>query len=64
MLLLFHYLVTRHLLKMSAYARELDIDTLDRPLQLGRSIEANRRSDELDHVVHAINEMRQNPQTT
>ncbi|MGI9383994.1 MAG: ATP-binding protein [Methyloligellaceae bacterium] len=62
--LLFHYLITRHLLKMSAYARGLNIDTLDRALELDRPTNLDRGSDELDHVVHAFNDMRQNLQNS
>jgi len=53
MLFFFHYLVTRHLDRMSEYVRSLDWDTSHAPLKLQKS----DRENELDDVVHAINEM-------
>lgn len=58
--LLFQYLVTRHLVHMSNYARALVPGTLGTPLHLERSEQASAPPDELDDVVHAINEMRDN----
>lgn len=58
--LLFQYLVTRHLLHMAAYARALAPGTLGTPLRLERDSGPGVAPDELDDVVHAINEMRDN----
>lgn len=58
--LLFQYLVTRHLMHMAAYARALTTSTLGTPLQLERGDRAGVAPDELDDVVHSINEMRDN----
>lgn len=58
--LLFQYLVTRHLVQMAAYARSLAPGTLGTPLRLGRSVADGGTPDELDDVVHALNEMRDN----
>lgn len=58
--LLFQYLVTRHLVRMSAFARGLGIATLDKGLQLDRTPPPVQEPDELDDVVRALNEMRTN----
>lgn len=58
--LVFQYLVTRHLVRMSAYARKLGVNTLDAPLRLERAEPAQHDPDELDDVVRALNEMRAN----
>ena len=60
MLLLFQWLVNRHLETMSSFARRLSPGRLDEPLALDRAAPA--RADELDEVVQAINEMRTNLQ--
>ena len=52
---LIRFLLTRHLRVISAYARQLSLTTLHRPLQLGRE-QHNR--DELQDIVDAINHMR------
>jgi len=57
--LLFYYLMTRHLYKMSKYTSELDLNALDNPLTLDRPDHPGRPTDELDHVVQAINSMRE-----
>ncbi len=63
--LLFYYLVTRHLNKMSKYTSELDLTSLDRaPLTLDRTDNPDKPADELDHVVQTINDMRQKVRTS
>lgn len=62
--LLFYYLVTRHLHKMSKYTSELDLTSLDRPLTLDRTDNPDKPADELDHVVQTINDMRQKVRTS
>lgn len=56
-LLLFHWLVTRHLGVLARYARRLDLAHLDTAPVLQRR--ATGMPDELDDVVHALDEMRQ-----
>ncbi|HWP94616.1 MAG TPA: EAL domain-containing protein [Gammaproteobacteria bacterium] len=58
-LLVFHYLVTRHLGTLASYARRLRLDRLDEAPVLDRPPRDGRRPDELDDVVHALDEMRQ-----
>ncbi len=58
-LMIIHYMVTRHLQTVADYAREMDIDNLERPLILNR-FDSNRKEDELDMVAKAFNEMRVN----
>lgn len=58
--LLFQYLVTRHLVRMSHYARALSPENLGTPLDLERTRRRDSTPDELDDVVHAVNEMRDN----
>jgi len=56
-LFLFDNLVTRHLVRMAAYARELDIDRLDaESLKLDRNFPAGSK-DELEEMVSAFNHM-------
>ena len=50
-------LVFKHLRHVARFARHLSVDNLSQPLYLDR-IES-RRADELDHVVDAIEQMRQ-----
>lgn len=59
-LFIFNRLVTRHLVTMSDYARNLRIDRLDEPLKLPRSTADKGDGDELSHVVAALNDMRKN----
>ncbi|WP_320170728.1 ATP-binding protein [Maridesulfovibrio sp.] len=58
-LVIIHYMVTRHLQTMAEYAQEMDITKLDRRLVLNRR-RKNRKPDEIDRVVQAFNEMRLN----
>ncbi len=55
-LLIFQWLVTRHLNTLAAYARRLDLDNLDEKLDLKRG--TSRRHDEFEQVAEAINQMR------
>lgn len=56
-LLMFHYLVTRHLEFLARQIRGLDFTTLYSPLQLERR--HSERKDELDQVVSGLNGMYQ-----
>ncbi len=57
-LLMFQYLVSRHLGTMARYARDLDIGRLGLPLELKRAPSKADKMDELSQVVNAVNEMR------
>ena len=58
LLFFFHYLVTRHLIDLSNYARRLGINLNTEPLTLSRKNSSKKSGDELDTVVEALNEMR------
>lgn len=55
---LVHTLLTRHMKTIANYARNLNLETLTKPLKLKR-LKVNSASDELDNVVSAINHMRE-----
>lgn len=55
--LIFHLLVTRHLRRMALYTSGLTIDRLQEPLTLDKPAS---RPDEIDTVVGAFNDMREN----
>jgi signal transduction histidine kinase/CheY-like chemotaxis protein len=55
---LVHALLTRHMETVAAYARNLNLENLTRPLKL-RRIKTDSAPDELDKVVNAINHMRE-----
>ncbi len=55
--LIFYLLVTRHLRRMAAYTSSLTIDRLQEPLRLDK---ASSKPDEIDVVVRAFNDMREN----
>lgn len=55
--LIFYMLVTRHLRRMALYTSGLTIDRLQEPLTLDKS---SSRPDEIDTVVRAFNDMREN----
>lgn len=59
-LFIFQRLITRHLAKMAAYTEKIDLDHLDQPLKLDRQSSDRTDKDELDTVVTAFNEMREN----
>jgi len=56
-LLIIYYLVARHLLSISNFAKFLDIDDKDKFLSLGRKKTGS--FDELDEIVSAMNQMKQ-----
>jgi signal transduction histidine kinase/CheY-like chemotaxis protein len=55
---LVHALLTRHMKTIANYARNLNLETLTKPLKLKR-LKVHSASDELDNVVNAINHMRE-----
>jgi PAS domain S-box-containing protein len=54
---LFYYMIGRHLTKLAQHASELDVNSLDKPFELNRTVYKETK-DELDQVVDAINTMR------
>ena len=60
MLLIFQYLVTRHLYSLSGWLKNLDIGRSFEKFHLDRVIGKSKKEDELDEVVIAINEMQNN----
>jgi PAS domain S-box-containing protein len=54
---IFYMLVTRHLRRMAVYTSGLTIDRLQEPLSLDKS---SSKPDEIDIVVRAFNDMREN----
>ena len=59
-LVIFRKLVTRHLATVAHFVNRLDMEKEGESLRLKRPASANNKEDELDHVVSAINNMRQN----
>lgn len=59
LLYLFYYLVTRHLQTLARYASRMSVTNLHEPLTLQRKAN-NHEPDELDIVLEAINNMREN----
>ncbi len=55
---LVHTLLTRHMKTVANYARNLNLETLTKPLKLKR-LKVMAAPDELDNVVNAINHMRE-----
>jgi signal transduction histidine kinase/CheY-like chemotaxis protein len=55
---LVHALLTRHMDAIANYARNLNLETLNKPLRLRRA-KVEDKQDELDNVVDAINHMRE-----
>lgn len=55
---LIHTLLTRHMEAIANYARNLNLESLTKPLRLKR-ISSESGQDELDNVVNAINHMRE-----
>lgn len=64
MFLLFHFLVTRHLLYIVQYLREQKRNRFVTPLQLKRKKSTTKQADELDLLVDELNLMRQDLQNT
>jgi PAS domain S-box-containing protein len=62
MLLLFHFLVTRHLIDIAGFVRKQDLDQAVEPLRLDRKPGNQHRPDELDLVVNELNQMHKNLQ--
>jgi len=58
--IIFHTLVTRHLVNIANFARRLNTETLDTPLQLESKGRHKRKPDEFDLVVNAIRQMQNN----
>ncbi len=59
-LFIFYQLITRHLLTIADFARDLNINQPGKSLRLSRKHKKNKNIDELDMVVNAINQMQQN----
>lgn len=59
-LLLLHFLITRHLLHIVRYLGDNEIDKMATPLKLNRKRADNKRVDELDLLTNEFNLMRQN----
>lgn len=59
-LFIFYQLITRHLLTIADFARDLKINQLGKSLALSRISTQNKNTDELDMVVNAINKMQAN----
>ncbi len=57
-LLLFYFLVTRHLVDIAAFVRAHDLEQEGEPLRLERKPGGRRHKDELDLVVDELNQMR------
>jgi signal transduction histidine kinase/CheY-like chemotaxis protein len=55
---LVHALLTRHMKTIANYTRNLNLETLTKPLKLQR-LKVENITDELDNVVNAINHMRE-----
>ncbi|MBW2545398.1 MAG: hypothetical protein JRD43_08130, partial [Deltaproteobacteria bacterium] len=56
--LIIQFLITRHIIQMAEYTRQLDPDKLDRELVLDRRTHKSSRPDELDQLVTAFNNIR------
>ena len=59
-LFIFYHLITRHLLTIADFARDLNINQPGKLLTLSRTRKQNENADELDMVVNAINQMQRN----
>lgn len=59
---IFHSLVTRHLVHIANFTHRLDAETLDTPLELENARRRKLKPDELDLVVNAIRQMQSNIQ--
>lgn len=53
------HLITKHLIHISQYLRELQLNTFDKSLSLNRKKSEIENEDELDTLVYSINEMRE-----
>lgn len=52
-------LLTKHMETVAGYARQLSLDNLTSPLKLKRSKDPESHPDEMDNVVNAVNQMRE-----
>ena len=65
MLLVVQLMVTRHLSRLSQYARTFDLKELDaEDLHLDRAAKGRWRPDALDYLVNSVNDMRHNLRAT
>jgi PAS domain S-box-containing protein len=64
MLLVFYYLVTRHLIDIASFIRGQNLEQEGEPLRLDRKLRNKNKSDELDLVVDELNLMRISLQQT
>jgi len=60
LLLLFHHLVIKHLIKIAEHARGINHNPLKEKLILERSVKPSHQKDEFDNLVNAFNEMKVN----
>jgi diguanylate cyclase (GGDEF)-like protein/PAS domain S-box-containing protein len=56
---IFQFLITRHLISMARFTKQLSIDNLGSPLVLERKPSDITKQDELDQLVNAINNMQE-----
>ncbi len=56
----FYFFITRHLYKLSEYAKDIKLGSYIKPLQFDRAKKSEAKKDELDHLSDAINVMREN----
>lgn len=63
-LFIFQYQISRHLITLSAFARDVTLGNRQPLLKLGRNHESIEQQDELDEVVSALNLMRTNIETS
>lgn len=57
-LLIFLLKFNRHINRIAEFAENIEITTLDKTLKLDRKPRKNSEPDELDRIVHSLNEMR------
>jgi len=63
-LILFYYLVTRHLEKISRHSDEIEFEKEITPLSLDRKTNSFTENDELERVIESINNMSSNAYST
>jgi PAS domain S-box-containing protein len=56
--IIFQTIVTKHLIRISTYIKEMDLKTLDNPVKLERAKLISKEDDELDLMVKSLNNMR------
>jgi predicted PurR-regulated permease PerM len=64
MLLVFYYLVTRHLIDIASFIRGQSLEQEGEPLRLDRKLRNKNKSDELELVVDELNLVRDSLQQT